>query len=79
MNALYTYVQIYTLYTYIPYIYIYIYTHVYASYTYRGASFRVALYLLHCAGESMSGDSKRTSTVRGYCLDIPRFEESLNN
>ena len=23
------------------------------------------------------GDSK--NTVRGYCLDVPRFEESLNN
>ena len=25
----------------------------------------------------MAGDSK--STVRGYCSEIPRFEESLNN
>ena len=28
-------------------------------------------------GEGNVGDSK--NAVRGYCLDIPRFEESLNN
>ena len=30
-----------------------------------------------CAGTRAVGDSR--NTVRGYCLDIPRFEESLNN
>ena len=34
-----------------------------------------------CRGRSTQalhlGDSK--NTVRGHCLDIPRFEESLNN
>ena len=52
------------IYIYVRMIYIYIYMHMY-----------IYIYIyMRMAGRL--GDSK--NTVRGYCLDIPRFEESLN-
>ena len=62
------------------YIYIYIYTHIYIYIYiyYTSLDLRVARVVQEAPeGAHHLGDSK--DTVRGYCLDIPRFEESPNN
>ena len=48
----------------------------YATHPPRAAPTSVARRHRTCFREHV-GDSNHT--VRGYCLDIPRFEESLNN
>ena len=37
----------------------------------------IYIYIYTRTGRTDLGDSK--SAARGYCLDIPRFEEPLNN
>ena len=83
---IYIYIHIY-IYIY-TYIYIYIYIHIICIHIY------IYIYISGCASVAAErygaskrqawqlfpahlGDSK--STVRGYCLDISRLEESLNN
>ena len=70
------------------YVYIYIYTYYYndnnkgldAERAERAAGERPELPAAHeeeAADADDLGDSKKTG--RGYCLDIPRFEESLHD
>ena len=69
---IYIYIHIYIyIYIYIHCIYIYIYIHVITG---DGVWLRGPYHMIF---PTDIGDSR--NTVRGYCLDIPRFEESLNN